>query len=287
MATSTKATRHLGAYLRELRTSRKMSTVDVGAHLDQSDSTVSRYERGDLRLQWAVIDNLVRLYDGNEEELAEARRRYEATKDEPKPVRLPAKTPRAFRRLVNEERVAKSVELVQPIVIPGLLQTEEYTQALFDVGNQFHDPRSRSDGAISVRLARQQRLALDDPRPLQLHAVVDEIVIRRRVGGVDVMRRQLLHLIAMCGQWNVELQVVKAEAGAYGVSTGGCSIFKYADGDSVPGVYFEYPAGSAWVEDTKDVQRFTNMFNSAVRVALSPDDTMEYLHQQVRALEGK
>ncbi|MEC3980865.1 helix-turn-helix domain-containing protein [Amycolatopsis sp. H20-H5] len=284
MPASTRATRYLGAFLRDMRTACKMLTTDVATHLDQSDSTVGRYERGELRLTWPVIGTLVTLYGGNADELAEARRRYDAAKNEPKPVRLPAKTLPAFRRLVNEERVATGVRTVQPIVVPGLLQIEEYTDAL---GDQLHDPSSRSVGASSVRQSRQQRLDPSEARPLHLHAILDEIVITRRVGGVAVMRKQLLHIIDLMGRDNITVQMVPAEAGAYGLTNGGIFIVDYEEPVEPSGVYFEYPAGNAWVENEKDVQRFAKIFDRAVRVASKPDETADFLHRQMRVLESK
>ncbi|MEC3977754.1 helix-turn-helix domain-containing protein [Amycolatopsis sp. H20-H5] len=284
MAASTRATRALGAFLRELRIASGLSAIQVGECLDQSHSTVSRYERGDLRVIWATITTLVKLYGGGKAELAEARRRYEATKNEPKPVRLARDTHPAFRRLVNEERVAAGIRLVEPSVMPGLAQIEPYTLAL---GDQLHDPGSRSMAASTIRLGRQQRLDRSEPRPLKLHAVIDEIVVTRLVGGPAVQRQQLLHILDLMGQQNVTIQVVKAAAGAYGVTSGGLHIIDYEEATEPSAAYFEYPAGAAFVEDEHDVQRFTEKFDRAVRAASSTDETAEFLHQQVRALEQR
>jgi transcriptional regulator with XRE-family HTH domain len=283
MPASTRATRRLGSYLREMREATGMSTIDVGVHIDQDKGTVSRYERGELRLTWPVITTLVTFYGGSNSELATARQFYEDTKNEPKPVRLPAKTPPAFRRLVNEERAAMRLRIINPLVVPGLFQVNEYTQAL---GDQLSDPGSGSDGANSVRMARQQRLDPNEARPLVVDAILDEIVLTRQVGGAAVMRRQLLHILEVMDRDNVTVRMVKKEAGAYGASSGGLVLVDY-DGDEPSSVYLEYPAGSTWVENSEDVQQLTKTFQRAARAASSPEETASFIHQQVEVLANK
>jgi transcriptional regulator with XRE-family HTH domain len=287
MTAPTRAKRRLGALLLELRGRTGKSTVEVAEHLKTANSSVSRYESGLVLPVWSTVLNLVNLYGGSAAEITTASQLWEDAKDEAPPVRLPAGTPKSFRRLVNAEREAKSVRTLAPIVMPGLLQGEPYAQALFAAGHRFHDPDSRVDGAINVRLARQQRLEEKDPIPLAFHAVLDEGVIRRQVGGPAVMRKQLLHVLMLIERPNVTVQVVPFEVGAYGLSAGGCVIVDYPGDDDPPGVYLEYPAGGAWVENVDDVQRFTTMFDDAVLTALTPADTVELIHQQIRALENR
>jgi hypothetical protein len=259
-----------------------MSTVEVATHLKTSDSTVSRYESGQVLAVWSTVLNLVNLYCGTEEEIGNVSRLWEDAKDEAPPVRMPAGTPKSFRRLVNAEREARSVRTIAPIVWPGLLQSEVYAQELFAAGHRFHDPDTRVDGAITVRLNRQLRL--QDPA-FEYHAILDEGVVRRLVGGVKVSRKQLLHVLTVMELPNVTVQVVPFDAGAYGLSAGGCVIVDYPGDDDPPGVYLEYPAGGAWVENAKDVSRFTTMFDDATKAALNSSDTAELLHQRLRALE--
>jgi transcriptional regulator with XRE-family HTH domain len=282
MAAPTRAKRRLGAFLLELRTRAGKSTVAVAKYLKTADSTVSRYESGQVLPVWSTVLNLVNFYEGSAAEITTASQLWEEARDEAPPVRLPAGTPKSFRRLVNAEREAKSVRTIAPIVWPGLLQDESYAQALFAAGHRFHDPDTRVDGAINVRLNRQLRL--QDP-DFEYHAILDEGVVRRLVGGAKVSRKQLLHVLTTMELPNVTVQVVAFQAGAYGLSAGGCVIVDYPGDDDPPGVYLEYPAGGAWVENAKDVSRFTTMFTDATKAALSPSDTAGLLHQQLRALE--
>jgi transcriptional regulator with XRE-family HTH domain len=286
MASPTRAKRHLGRFLLRLRIAAGMTAAQVAAVLKTTDSTVSRYEKGEVLPVWSTVLNLVNLYKGDEAAHSEASRLFEIARDEPKAARLPGGTPKEFRGLIRAEIDGYRERTVEPIVAPGLVQVPEYTEALFAVGHRFHDPDSTPDDGISVRRRRQNRLTGDDP--LELHAILDETVVRRCVGGPDVMTKQLTHILDLIEQPNVTIQVVKHDAGAYGLSNGGCIIVDFPQDeyeDASSGVYLEYPAGGKWIEEPTDVQRFTAMFEDAVRVALTPVDTAKFLQERLGALK--
>lgn len=281
MAVPTRAKRLLGEELERLRKDANLSIADLVEALKVTDSTITRYLSGEMLGAWGNYREWVRVCGGSEADLADVSRLYDQAKDEPPPLRLPSSTPKAFRRLVNEERNARKIRTIAPLFVPGLLQTREYAQAQFDAGHHFNDPRSRVDGALSVRLQRQERLSESSANPLEYHVILDEAVISRQVGGPAVMANQLEHIADLIRAKRITAQVVPFEAGAYGI--GSCVIVDYAEGEQ-SGVYLEYPLGGAWVEDTSDVRRFTTMFEDAERIALSTDKTMDLLTQKIRAV---
>jgi hypothetical protein len=277
MAGATPARDVLGKFLAGLAKRSDRSPAEVAAVVKLSTSTLNRYFAGELLGAWGTYKDMVVLYSNDPTDLATAERLWEQARDEPKPMRLPATTPKAFRRLINDEHVAWRVRTFQRIGLPGHVQTREYATALFNAGHRLHDPRLSMDGALSVRLGRQERLQPDHPAHLELHAVIDEATLRRQVGGEEVMQAQYRHLLTLAERSNVKLQVVKFSAGAYGLSNGGCVIVDHKDETS--GIYLEYPLGGAWVDNPEDVRRFTTMYEDAERVALSPDDTAKFIRQ--------
>jgi transcriptional regulator with XRE-family HTH domain len=281
MAAVTRAKKRLGGFLLDVRRTAGKSLVDAGAELKTSDSTVSRYESGLVLPVWAAVLILLNYYGAAEDQRERATQLWEAARDAAPPVRLPAGTHRTFRQLVNAERDAETERSIELAIIPGLLQTKRYARDLVTAGHRFADPAAQVDAVIATRLARQDRL--NGPDPLRLHAVIDEAAIRRVVGSEEVMREQLGHLLKVSEQDNVMLQVVPFGSGSYGLMSGSCIIVGYADGD-VPGVYLEYPAGGAWVENEDDVGRFTAMFEDVVRAALTPEDTADLIRRQLGAL---
>jgi hypothetical protein len=261
-----------------------MTTVEVALQLKTADSTVSRYESGQVLPVWATVLSLITLYGGSADDITTATQFWESAKDEAPPVRMPAGTPKSFRRLVNAEREASVIRAFGPIVWPGVLQLSTYATALVEAGRGFSGAPDRKNGAVNVRMTRQQLLERSD---LLYNAVVDEAVIRRVVGGPEVARQQIEHVLNLMERPNVKVRVVPFGTGAYGLSNGPYVIVDHpgATPDEPGSVYLEYPAGGVWVENGEDVRRFTTMF-SEVSAALDLSSTVELLHSQLRALEG-
>ena len=94
--------------------------------------------------------------------------------------------PNPYEVYIGLEAGAASIRNFEPIVVPGLLQTEDYARATFRNGPRELDA-DEVQRRVEVRLARQEILARDD-RP-RLWAVIDEAVIHRAVGGVHITQR--------------------------------------------------------------------------------------------------
>jgi transcriptional regulator with XRE-family HTH domain len=285
VATPTRLKKRLGLFLREVRQRAGKSMDEAAGHLRVERPTVSRYETGEALPVWSTVHMLLSFYRATDEDLAEAARLHEDAKDEPRSVRLPAGAPKAFRKLVNAERDAVRERELAPVVVPGLLQTRRYAQALVAAAHLFYEPDMRPDGVVTARMNRQK--PLEGPDPMVLHALLDEAVIRREIGGFEVLGEQLDHLLALAERPNITLQVIPYAAGGYGTMNGSFIIVDYPEPDSVPGVYLEYPAGGAWVDNAEDVQRFTTTFDQATALALSPADTTHLIHHRKKELAGR
>lgn len=274
--------RRLGSFLREVRRRAGKSVEEAAGHLKAKHPTVSRYETGEIMPVWSTVHMLLTFYGATDEDFAQAGRLFEDAKDEPRSVRLTAGASKAFRKLVNAEREAVRERELAPYVVPGLLQTRRYARALIEAGHALHDPGMRPDNAVATRMERQK--PLEGPDPMLLHVLIDEVAIHREIGGPEVLREQLEHLLDVVERPNITLQVIPYMAGAYGTMNGSFIIVDYPEPDTVPGVYLAYPAGGVWVDDEDDVRRFTTTFDQATALALSPADTTHLIHQQLEAL---
>lgn len=283
VAAPTRAKRRLGQFLASLRDREEVSAPDAARELKTSKSTLLRYEGGGVLPVWATIQSLLRYYNASDDECQQAEELWQEAHDEAPPVRMPAGTPTSFRKLVTAERDAETERALAPIVVHGLLQTERYIRALMDAAHRFRDPGARADNVVASRLTRQDRIKGRDP--LNLHVLLDQVVIQRAVGGPDVMREQLEHLLTLSERPNITLQVIPLGLGAYGTMAGACTIVSYPDPEEPPNVYLEYPAGGSWIEDGEDVQRFASMFQDVSEAALSSDATGELIQQQIGAFE--
>lgn len=297
MAAPTRARKRLGDFLYQLRNREGVQVTlrAAGQELRLADSSISRFETGQMLPGWPDVQALLRLYGASDEDSAIASQLWDHAKNGPKPVRLPSEAPPAFRRLVNEEREAKGIRCVSMTVITGYFQREKYASAVVAAGTRTF---SANEGRVPSRLSRQQLLA--PPTSLPVHALLDEAVLTRAVGGPETMIDQLNHLLTLGEQDNITIQVVPFGAGAYGTMSGACTIVDYPD-DEGSGVYLEYGAAGAWLEAKEDVDCFSAMFDdvSGLRApeghegeeswpaALDPSESVDLIRSKIRVFEGQ
>ena len=118
---------------------------------------------------------------------------------------VPRRAPNPYEVYIGLEAGATLIRNFEPTVVPGLLQTEDYARMTLRNGPRELN-RDDVERRAQVRMARQRILARDD-RP-RLWAVIDEAVIRRVVGGPEIMRAQLRHLAEAAEQGTTTIQVV-------------------------------------------------------------------------------
>ncbi|MER7077617.1 helix-turn-helix domain-containing protein [Saccharopolyspora kobensis] len=279
-ATPTRRKKRLGQLLARLRSDADKTLGDASRLLRVSEPTISRYETGHVRPGWAALQALLALYKASDEERGEAAALWDDAGERATQVVTPTGSPKAFRAFLRAEAEADTARTLEPHVVPGLLQTHAYARAVNESGQQFHTASPAR--YVSARLSRQSRLV--QPSPLRFHALIDEAVIRRTVGGPEVMIEQLTHLNDCCARENVTVQVLPFSLGAYGTMSGGFTIISYTDPDDPPAVYLDYVAGGAWVENANDVQHFAEMFSEIATSALSTDESADLIRDQAKAL---
>ena len=203
--------------LQRRREATGMSREEVARQLEWSTSTIFRIETGRSRPQPGNVRTLLELYGVTGPERDGL---IQLTRDARQPGwwhSFRDVLPNPYEVYIGLEAGAASIRNFEPSVVPGLLQTEDYARETFRNGPIELDP----DGVerlVEVRLARQKILTRDD-RP-RLWAVIDEAVIRRVVGGTEVMRGQLRYLADSAQQGKTTIQVVPYRAGAHAGTTG-------------------------------------------------------------------
>jgi hypothetical protein len=155
---------------------------------------------------------------------------------------------------------AWKVEAFQDSVLPGLLQTPEYAREVLRAWDPSATPQW-IERTLAARVARQQRLTEQDP--VQLSAVVGEGALRLSVGGPEVMRAQLKHLVDLAGGPGVELRVLPFATGAHAGMTGPFTILRFHDDQDVATV--ETRGGDVYLED---VEPFAQALRRLIAAAL-------------------
>ncbi|MFC4015787.1 Scr1 family TA system antitoxin-like transcriptional regulator [Nonomuraea purpurea] len=118
--------------------------------------------------------------------------------------------PRWFRKWPAAEQAARSIRLYELALIPGLLQTADYARAIFQ-GEPGAYP-GEVEKAVNDRLQRQAILAKANPPTLSV--ILDDSVLRREIGGCEVMRRQLEYLLDMMDRPCITVRVIPLSSGA-------------------------------------------------------------------------
>lgn len=281
--TPTPRRKRLGQHLRDVRERAITSSEAVADLLRVDTATISRYETGYLRPSWPSVLAILQMCRGTDEDRARALELWDDAGQRAVRLSVPAGSSKEFRAFLRAESEADTMRVLSALVVHGLLQTPAYTRAIHDSGHRFRDPDGKVERYVAARINRQKRL--EGPEPLQMHALLDEAVIRRVVGGPAVMAEQLRHLLDLRKRDNITLQVVPFGVGSYGNMSGGCAIIGYADKQYAPVVYVEHTAGGVWVEDGADVQRFESVFDDTVAASLGPDKSAQLIRSQIEVLE--
>jgi hypothetical protein len=166
--------------------------------------------------------------------------------------------------------------------MPGLLQTTEYMRA--STHQLAPDmPSSQVDKNIELRLKRQELLNRVDA-PL-LFFVIDEAVVRRIVGGKDLMRHQLQQLIEFADMSNVTVEVIPFIAGLLPGLQAPFVIHEFPDAADDDVLYLENPRGSLLNrDDTDEILRFREDFERMRQASLGPEGTIDFLREVIAGL---
>ncbi|MBT2469608.1 helix-turn-helix domain-containing protein [Streptomyces sp. ISL-66] len=182
--------------------------------------------------------------------------------------------PQEYRDFISLEASARAARTVELSVVPGLLQTPEYARAVTRaaLGGL---PEPKVDALVDVRLARQSVLRADPP--LELSAVLDEAVLRRKIGGPRVMAEQLRCLVEVSRLPHVRLQVLPFSVGGHLGLTGPFVIFSFPNIADLDVVVLDHLTSSLYLERKEDLEAYSAAFRTIQAHALPPRDSSDLI----------
>ncbi|GGS59871.1 helix-turn-helix transcriptional regulator [Streptomyces griseoviridis] len=175
--------------------------------------------------------------------------------------------------LVDIEQEAVGILSYETQVVPGLLQTEEYCRAVFE----YRHPAIESETAeqwVGARMERQQVWQRD--RPPVGHFVLEESILRREVGGREVMRRQIQQILAYTEPVHMGLQIMPIGRTPHCGLAGPMMLLETPEHDRL--VYLEVHRASLLVDDPSEVSAYHHKYGMLRSQALSPDESVRLLH---------
>jgi len=267
----------LGSQLRRLR-ERKGITRDVAGHLIRgSESKISRMELGRVGFKERDVSDLLSLYGVEDEETRAVVMNLVERANEPGWWhRFNDLLPAWFQAYVGLEEAAARIRTYEVQFVPGLLQTKEYARAVITAGAVGAPPEEISR-RVDLRLERQR--ILDGGGTPMFWAVIDEAALRRPIGGVEVMRGQLQHLIDLRSQPNITIQIIPFSFGGHAAEGGAFSILRFQDSDLPDIVYVEQLASALYLDKREEVDRYSEVMERLCAVSTTPTETLELLRK--------
>ncbi len=179
------------------------------------------------------------------------------------------------------ENDATRIRVFMPLILPGLLQTPAYVEALMRAGSR---PPTWRERALATRLRRQEILDRTGPTAPKLTAVITEASLMYRWGTRADRYEQAVHLAAMGSRPNVELRIQRFIDGPYPGMHSMINIFGFPDGEPNL-VYMETDYAIEEVSSAESVNTYVQAFGRASEGALEPADTAVFLRQLAEQLE--
>jgi transcriptional regulator with XRE-family HTH domain len=258
--------RRLGTELKRCRENAGLTQETVSRHFEWHAAKVTRIETARVAVTPRDVRDLLTLYGVPEGEFREAMVEL-ARQSRQRTWWTDYRDIMRAGNFVGLEQEATSMRLWEPVVLPGLLQTEAYMRALLRTGRSF-DPPASIDRRVALRLKRQARL--NAANPLDLSAIVDESVIRRVIGGREVTHEQLSHLIETTQLPNVTLRVLPFDAGEHPFLGGSAALLEFRETTHLDVVYLEGLAGDFYEEQPSEVARYREELERLGAKALDP-----------------
>jgi len=279
--------RRLRAELKRARQQAGLTQEMVAAEMDWSLSKIIRIETGVVGISTNDLAALLRLYQvDSAERTEELRTLARAARQQSWWSKYRGSISPAYFQYLEYEADASVIRQYEALLVPGLLQTEEYAAAAISQYRGRHPGRSQQpEGRLSpkmiktrveLRMTRQQLLQRLDPPTLFF--ILDEAVIRRTIGDEELGRGQLARLIAMANRPHVTIQIVPFNVGMYVGMAENYAIFSFPNAEDQDVLYFEGGQSSIFsYDESGEIATYQQMYEEQSKIALSREGSLAYL----------
>ncbi|MFJ3713443.1 DUF5753 domain-containing protein [Streptomyces sp. NPDC090053] len=287
----------LGLRLREIRESifihgRPMTRKQAVDGLRLNESMLGRIETGSagFRVKGDLIKLLKDKYEIDDEEFIETlvKLNSDDRSSDDWVTRYRGYMSVGMTTFVGIEAEARVIKLYNPVNVHGLLQSERYARALYDIGKPIEETTSDFIRThVALRMERKRRVLQRQPEPVRVRAILSEAAVRATVGSSEIMCEQWQELAMLSRLANVQIQVLPLE----GQGTGYRSAHDFAILDLGEGlrpmVQVDTPWGAVSTSDKPhEFERFSRRWDEMSSYALAPEDTQDYVYQLARKLKS-
>ncbi|WP_425566452.1 helix-turn-helix domain-containing protein [Nonomuraea roseoviolacea] len=267
----------LGTQLRRLRTEKGISRDDAGYAIRASHAKISRLELGQVSFKERDVADLLTLYGVTDE--AERAPLLGLARQANAPGwwhKYGDLLPSWFEVYIGLEGAASVIRTYENQFVPGLLQAPGYARAVIRLAHEAA-PEEEIERRVRLRTTRQRRL--EGEGALTLWAVIDEAVVRRALGGPEVMREQIDHLLEMTALRNVTVQVMPFDRGGHAAAGGPFSILRFPERDLPDVVYMEQLTSALYLDKPAESENYTRVMDRLSIQAESPARSRRFLEE--------
>ena len=274
--------RRLGSELRRLRDEHSIKLVEVAERLGVAASTLSRIETGKAPTKSVYLTAMLEMYGVTDPAQRQVlvdmareghRKGWWSVYDDVLPT--------GFGIYVGLEAEAAGLRAFEGEAVQGLFQTPDYARAILREV-QVRDTDEQVERLVDLRMKRQE--VLDRNPPLDVWMILDEAVVRRTIGGPEVMRDQLARLVEESKKPNVTLQVLPFETGSHAGLRGPFSILEFPERADADVAYVESVAGIIYLEKEREVRTCAEAFDRLRAAALSPGQSSDLIFEAAKDL---
>ena len=274
--------RRVMSALRLLRSAQGVTQTQVAQALDWSQSKVDRIENGVIGISPKDLRALLGYYGQSGPDADELLAMTLGARRQPFAAFAEVLSP-DFKRFLGYEGAASVVRNFEALVVPGLLQTPEYAEAIVRMYNP-HEPADRRAKRVRARAVRQLLLTREE-RP-ELHFILGEAVLDTDVGAESgrpgLMRAQLDHLVELSDRPGIRLQVVRKGTGAHLGLAGAFVLLEFADAPDERILYLESRIGET-IRDTPELTAGHLEAFAAIERQATPADAFADVVAEIRA----
>jgi len=265
--------------LRRLREAAGLTIQQSAQRLAISSAKLSRIENALVIVSQADVLQMLQFYGADEQlqdtliQIAREARQKGWWQANYSDLRIP--------QLVGLETEATTLRVYSGMLVPGLLQIPDYTRAVLRaVRLDLKQQQEEIERLVELRMARHTILTQDAPPAIWV--VLDEVALRRPVGGPEVMRRQLQHLTEMAAARNITLQLLPYGVGEHSGMSGAFTIIGFPEPADPDVVFIENPMRDLYLEEPHEISQYTSMFDHIRAAALSPADSTTFFAKVAR-----
>jgi transcriptional regulator with XRE-family HTH domain len=269
--------RKLKGALRVARLEADLTREDAAAALDWSLSKLVRIETGDQGISVTDLRAMLQLYKVSDENLMrELTNLARSSRGQTWWSGYRDVVTKQYGQLLGYEGSASYIRPFHPLLIPGLLHTDDYAFEL----RRVRMPEERARRLVNLLAERQERL-FEQPKPPETTFIFGEEALHRLIGDSTIMRHQLHHLLTMIERATVSIQIVPFSAGAHPGLIGPFTLLGLKDsGEDL--LFFEGPGGDIVNRDDEEmIISFTDQFEKIRSQALSDTETTALINQAI------